>query len=668
MGDNYKNKQNQPQATPLWTAEKQIMESESADKSTAADKKAAQKNKRYNKKQKPKKSFNKLLLVIPLCLALVAGIVLCAYFAFFSGNGDDDTVVSTDSSADSSEALEGKGFNWMLENGILTITGIGPMPNFTIESPAPWSNAGEITAIVISNGITSIGDFAFYECEDITSVTIPGTVITIGKGAFEDCNSLQSITVPEGVTSIDDGAFAGSGLTSVTIPSTVTDMGSDLFNHCAELISIVYNGTKEQWDAIEKDDTWQGNAPIRTVHCNDTVFDPQNPDAVLEYDAEGTTDNGLKWTLLDGTLTISGEGKMDGYTEYSNQPWYPHLSQINSVVINNGVTSIGDYAFYKSTSLTSVTIPNSVTSIGGYAFSNCTSLASISIPNSVTSLGTRAFYDCTSLTSVTIPNSVTSIVDGAFCNCTSLASISIPNSVTSIGGGAFAFCGSLASVTVGGSVTSIEDNAFSNCTSLTSVNYIGTKAQWQNIMLGYMWNGGAPFTVIHCTDGDVDLNGGDADTAYDKQGSSGDISWTLKGGVFTVSGKGNMPVSDIDAFDISVWTDCKSDIETLIIENGVTNIGDTSFAFCKKLKSVSIPHSVTDIDQLAFAYCTALKEISIPTSVKYISPRVFEDCTALTKVNYNGTVAQWKLISLSSEWNSGASFTVVHCTDGDVAV
>jgi len=316
MGDNYKNQPEQPKATPLWTAEKQIMESVDIEKTVVVNNKPAKQSKSYGKNQKPKKPFNKLWLVIPLCLALVAGTVLCGYLAFFTSKGDDDTEESsavTDSSADSSEVLESKGFNWMLENGVLTITGIGPMPNFTVESPAPWMTAGEITAVVISNGITSIGDFAFYECEDITSVTIPSTVITIGKGAFEDCNSLESITVPEGVTSIDDGAFAGSGLTSVTIPSTVTDMGSDLFNHCAELISIVYNGTKEQWDAIEKDDTWQGNAPIKTVHCNDTAFDPQNPDAVLEYDAEGTTDKGLTWTLLDGTLTISGEGEMDDF-------------------------------------------------------------------------------------------------------------------------------------------------------------------------------------------------------------------------------------------------------------------------------------------------------------------------------------------------------------------
>jgi len=677
MGDNYKNQPEQPKATPLWTAEKQIMESVDIEKTVVVNNKPAKQSKSYGKNQKPKKPFNKLWLVIPLCLALVAGTVLCGYLAFFNSKGDDDTEESsavTDSSADSSEVLESKGFNWMLENGVLTITGIGPMPNFTVESPAPWMTAGEITAVVISNSITSIGDFAFYECEDVTSVTIPGTVITIGKGAFEDCNSLESITVPEGVTSIDDGAFAGSGLTSVTIPSTVTDMGSDLFNHCAELISIVYNGTKEQWDAIEKDDTWQGNAPIKTVHCNDTAFDPQNPDAVLEYDAEGTTDKGLTWTLLDGTLTISGEGEMDDFEANEEEEdiiikyWQNHRDEIKTVVISDGVTSVGYLAFVF-----------------------CDSLTSVSIPGSVTRIKKGAFGDCKRLTSVTLGEGVTSIDDSAFPGCAALESITIPDSVTNIG-----------------------HSAFSLCTALASVNYNGTKAQWNNISLGNGWNYNCPFTVVHCTNGDVDLNGGVADITYDKQGSSGDISWTLKDGVFTVSGKGNMPVSDIAAFDISVWIDCKSDIEIVKIENGVTDIGDTSFAFCSKLKTVSIPNSVTSIGDRAFEDCDALKSISIPNSVTsigngafyscnsltsisipdsvaYIGYWAFEDCDALksisipdsitcigdwafyscdslTSVNYSGTMAQWEKISFGNSWKSGSPFTVVHCTDGDVAV
>ena len=139
------------------------------------------------------------------------------------------------------------------------------------------------------------------------------------------------------------------------------------------------------------------------------------------------------------------------------------------VVIPDGVTSIGDYAFSRCTSLTSITIPDGVTSIGYSAFSRCTSLTIITIPDGVTSIGDYAFYKCTSLTIIKIPNSVTSIGDWAFSYCISLTSITIPNSVTSIGDGAFYECKNLTGITIPNSVTNIGGRAFEYCERLTSI-------------------------------------------------------------------------------------------------------------------------------------------------------------------------------------------------------
>ena len=180
----------------------------------------------------------------------------------------------------------------------------------------------------------------------------------------------------------------------------------------------------------------------------------------------GTCGDNLTWTLSDSVLTISGTGAM---ANYNTMPWYKYCLSIQSVIITDGVTSIGDHAFYGCSSLTSVTIPNSVTSIGERAFSGCSSLTSITIPNSVTSIGSSAFVCCSSLTSVTIPNSVTSIGNGAFMYCSSLTSITIPNSVTSIGEWAFDNCSSLTSVAIPNSVTSIGNRAFSYCDKLVDV-------------------------------------------------------------------------------------------------------------------------------------------------------------------------------------------------------
>ena len=197
------------------------------------------------------------------------------------------------------------------------------------------------------------------------------------------------------------------------------------------------------------------------------------------------------WTLYNtGTLTINGNGAMEDYDSSDGlsglSPWG---TSINKVIIEDGVTSIGKYAFYNCSSLTNITIPNSVTSIDGGAFFNCSSLTSITIPDSVTFIGDSAVYGCDSLKSVYITDIV------AWCNIVFLGSfytsplfngadlylngelvtdLIIPNGVTTIKSSAFSGCSSLTSITIGDSVTSIGEYAFYNCDNLTTVNYRGS--------------------------------------------------------------------------------------------------------------------------------------------------------------------------------------------------
>ncbi|MDR1562556.1 MAG: leucine-rich repeat protein [Dysgonamonadaceae bacterium] len=233
--------------------------------------------------------------------------------------------------------------------------------------------------------------------------------------------------------------------------------------------------------------------------------------------AQSGTTGPLTWDLSNGTLTVSGEGAMpnyvyvnSGYIHY-DAPWYSYNFSITtvlvetgvtsigdgafyycdgltSVTIGNSVTSIGDWGFYGCSGLTSVTIPNSVTSIGEYAFSRCSKLTSITIPNSVTSIGDEAFRYCLGLTSVTIGNSVTSIGNLAFSSCHYLTSVTIPESVTSIGDGAFYYCSKLTSVTIGNSVTSIGDEAFRDCSKLTSITNFNPAPQSINSNVFYNVN------------------------------------------------------------------------------------------------------------------------------------------------------------------------------------
>ncbi|MDR1156191.1 MAG: leucine-rich repeat domain-containing protein [Bacteroidales bacterium] len=208
------------------------------------------------------------------------------------------------------------------------------------------------------------------------------------------------------------------------------------------------------------------------------------------------------WTLTGAagnyTLTIGGRGAMGDYDSLDGSPWFQYRDSIKTAVIRDGVTTVGDRAFWGCsmtfmnipnsvmtigteafvgcTDLISVSIPNSVITIGHYAFAGC-SLTSVSIPNSVTVIGYGAFGACIGLTSVNIPNSVTGIGDEAFAGCSGLTSVSIPNSVTTIGDEAFYKCIGLTSVTIPNSVTGIGDRAFSDCAGLTSVTNLNPTPQ-----------------------------------------------------------------------------------------------------------------------------------------------------------------------------------------------
>ena len=196
--------------------------------------------------------------------------------------------------------------------------------------------------------------------------------------------------------------------------------------------------------------------------------------AVESFAAINGTTGDCTWTLDGTVLTISGNGAMEDY-ENSGQLPPPYQDSVpwqtlTKVIINPGVTHVGNNAFYRCKSLASVTIPNSVTSIGDNAFSACESLKSIIIPNGVTSIGNAAFIDCTSLANVVIPSSVTSMGYTVFGGCKSLTSIVVPDRVTSIKAMTFSSCTSLKSIKIGSGVTSIDSCAFDGCYSLEDIS------------------------------------------------------------------------------------------------------------------------------------------------------------------------------------------------------
>jgi len=375
-----------------------------------------------------------------------------------------------------------------------------------------------MTDIIIPDGVTRIGNYAFFNCDNLESVLIPAGVTSIGNFAFHNCYSLNFIFY---------GGASNSDWISITIGSNNT--------HLTEANRYYYSKTfygtvNTQWRFID-------SFPVIWPITSGLAFTLINNGTEYEVALGIATDYEIFIPAVHEGLPV---------TKIKDYGFYIQENYISSIMIPNSVTSIGKGAFVRCTWLKSITIPDSVTSIGSEAFYVCERLTSITIPNNVTSIGENAFDGCKSLTNINVdinnnnyssldgilynkdktqlirvpeafngsysmPGSVTSMSQGAFSSCeyltsiiissgvTSisewafaycyrLTSITIPNSVTSIGERAFFACASLTSITIPSSVTSIGDYAFIHCTSATSIT-IGTLADfYHNTFSGNLWD------------------------------------------------------------------------------------------------------------------------------------------------------------------------------------
>lgn len=255
-------------------------------------------------------------------------------------------------------------------------------------------------------------------------------------------------------------------------------------------------------------------------HTQNADLTPKYADKIIV--TSGNCGDGIAWTLFDdGELIIGGNGAIADYGSYTL--WGGHNSDIKKVVIENGITKIGNKAFYDCvnlkkveisdsvtdigemafcfcTELDGVVIPDSVSGIGESAFASCTNLKNLTIANGVRNIGDFAFYGCISLDGVIIPDGVITIGEGAFYSCWSLKSVVIPDGISSIEKETFKDCSGLTSVTIPDSVISIEKAAFDNCNKFTDVYYNGTTTQWQEVNIDANGNDCLTGANIHCKD------------------------------------------------------------------------------------------------------------------------------------------------------------------------
>lgn len=428
---------------------------------------------------------------------------------------------------------------WTLDNsGTLTISGTGDMIP-TIESDEEhylkiysWKENYElIRNVIINEGVTSIGDWAFAGCSLVESITIPDSVTRIEEYAFMGCELLQSITIPDGVVSIEDGVFwQCTSLQSVSLPDSVINIEAIAFCECTSLQSIIIP------DGVVSIgyNTFLGCTSLTSVTIPDSVicigevvFDQCNNALVINTSRGSCAEqhcekNGIshigerestnKTKVVEWFDELGGYGYLDDQgrlTVWGQSIVRPrgYESAVKSVVIKGGITRIGDREYEGFTSLQSIIISDGVISIGYNAFSGCTSLQSVTIPDSVTSIGTCAFWGCTSLQSVKIPESVISIEGNAFYGCTSLQSVVIPGSVPCIDTYTFYGCSSLKTVVIRDGVTSIGYEAFAGCPSLINVTIPDSVTEMMcpfdlaNVMIRVQYNpdgtfvSGRPLTI-----------------------------------------------------------------------------------------------------------------------------------------------------------------------------
>ena len=547
--------------------------------------------------------------------------------------------------------------------------------NVTVINDYTFMYCRSLNTVNIPNNVTEIGSGAFNECA-IESITIPNSVVRIGGCAFDSCSELKNVNIPNGVKTIEAATFAYCDLREITIPDSVTNIEREAFRGCNNLTSITLSQSIEkiEYSAFENCPLSRIDLPVtlRTlgssaINNSDTVIyyagtekawgkiiqyaDSLDYKEILFGEQEvpwlnvtsGACGENAKWSLTGDeynlTLTISGSGDMENYSYNTKPLWEDRKSEICNIVIEEGITSIGDYAFSGCEKVKSVDIPGSIKTIGGCAFTGC-GLTDLNIPNGVEKIKYWAFNSCKALTAAWIPNSVTSIGEKAFADCTELTSLRIP-----------------------GSLKLYEDEFLcSKCKKLTEVQIEGEMSKGLRGGLKYSfrdtpwWKSFGDMVIIDHVF--ISYEGDDATVTipddvteiereafyYNSIPESIIIPDSVKQiGTAAFAGCSSLKEikipEGITVIEGSLFADCRS-LVSIKLPSGLTEIEDSAFSDCNSLKKIVIPDGVTSIGDYTFSYCKSIDEITIPDGIPEISEFMFSGCSALRSVTIPKSVTR----------------------------
>lgn len=590
------------------------------------------------------------------------------------------------------------------------------LPNSVVKMNwGAFANCASIKSVTIPSGIKTISSRLFMGCTGLEKVTIPDSVTKINNYAFSDCTGLLSISLPHNITTIKDNTFYNcSNLKSVFISNSTKKIEKCAFSRCYKLNDVYYSGTKEQWDEVSIS---YSNEELKKaiIHYNSTDSD------IFENEMKhlsGKCGDNLTWTLNNkGVLNISGTGEMYDYSIYEPTPW--NSDDVLSATIENGVTSIGNYAF--SENCKSVFIPKSLKYIGehafgrsgysftenGYAYTDIYYLGSedewnkISKPErtDMTLLlsichfnynpshqqeGNKIFGTCGAHLSWNLDENGTLTIRGTgemyyisgletiapwqvlgllFNRTLPVNAVVIENGVSSIGANAFNSCKDIKSISLSDSVETIEGGAFTGCAGLTAISIPKgiTMIEGASGRSGDLWG-----TFANCT----------SLTEFKVDGDNQSYK-TVDGVLFTKDGteliaypagkqsdKYAIP-SGVETVGECAFEGCKN-LKNVVIPNGISKMGSYAFADCINLETAIIYEGVTSLNGFTFGKCSNLKKVYIPQSVTTIGDELapaFVSCDSLSDVYYSGTEEDWLKIKITDEVINNATIHYNYAPD-----
>lgn len=531
--------------------------------------------------------------------------------------------------------------NWYIDinSHTLVISSASPilanaMPDFDLSTKrAPWYMGGRyafVTKIIIASNVSSIGDYAFAGMDRVTSVMMGHKITSIGKGAFEGVAYLPSLELPASVNVIKADAFKNcSALSTVKANCQSGAIAIDTTGNQKLLASISYLG------GVSGGLTGLPIAGSNLTYTFDTVTK---------------------------TLTISGAGIMPDYTSFSLTPWAGMATDIQAVVIEEGVSTVGRNAFQNCTVLRSVTLPTTVVLVGNGAFQNCSYLTSATHAGISTTIDSNnlplssvirylggsvantpsgncgaaarwSFSTTTGVLSITGSGAMTDFTTTTAPwsqYMTQIRSVEVKGTVTSVGAYAFSGATVLTSVTLGSSVTSVGTNAFASCSSILTA-YADMPSSQLTIQSGNLaltnklTYKNVPSAPQGSTSGTI-------------AGTS--LTWSFDAGSNSLTITGNGAIPSYTSATQTPWALYKDRIQLVSVSTGVTGIGSYAFSSMPELVDVFIAGTVTEIGAYAFSGDTKLKTIELRSGVTKIGEAAFSGCKALETVVLPSTVTE----------------------------